>query len=58
MSTVLNTDQICKLFAIKQRIELVELVREADDERLRLMLRIIEADQRSLEDALSALRKA
>jgi len=58
MSNLLNTDQICKLFAIKQRIELVELVREADDERLRLMLRIIEADQRSLEDALSALRKA
>ena len=53
----MNTDQILKLYELKQRLELMDLVQNADDERVRLLLQIISADPRSLEAALSALRK-
>lgn len=53
----MNTDQILKVYELKQRLELMDLVQSADDERVRLLLQIISADPRSLEAALSAFRK-
>lgn len=49
----MNNEQIVTLHEMK-RIELMDLVRSADDERVRLLIKIIEADPRSLEAALSA----
>lgn len=54
----MNTDQILKLYELKQRLELMDLVQSADDERVRLLLRIISADPRSLEAALSKEKRS
>ena len=40
-----------------ERLTLTALVRAADDERIRLILKIAEADLQSLEAALSAFRE-
>ena len=50
----MNYEQLCALYELKERIELMELVRDADDERIRLILTIASADPRRLEAALSA----
>lgn len=42
------------LSELKERLELMDLVCRADDERIRLILKLTEADPRSLEAALSA----
>ena len=52
----MNIKQVCMLYELKERLELAELVRNADDERIRLIAQIISADPRRLEAALSASR--
>ena len=54
----MNNEQILKLYELKQRLELIRCIESADDTRVRLLLKIIEADPRSLEAVLSATRKA
>ena len=56
MKNYLSNEQLCNLYALKQRIELMDLVRNADDERIRLILKLTEIDQRSLEAVLLAAK--
>lgn len=56
MKIYLNDKQLCDLYRLKERLELLDLVRNADEERVRLVLRLTEIDPRSLEAALLASR--
>lgn len=52
----MNNDQLCELYELKQLLELLDLVRNADDERVHLILKLTEINPRSLEAALLATR--
>lgn len=52
----MQIDQICELYSLKQRLELADLIQNASDERVRLLMQIIEADPQRLAAALSAVQ--
>lgn len=50
----MKIEQFCELYNLKQRLELADLIQNASDERVRLLMQIIEADPQLLAAALSA----